>query len=129
MKGVWLRWAGLVLVVALAGCGARGPSADAVTGDPLRARLLSGDDVPAGYRPLLLAPDVAHRWCGAGPLDAPAPRRRASEVLVSQPDEGSEAVLTDTLLEFAPGDPRRFVDAMRRDERSCDRPEVRLANG
>src|SRR3954471_10210896 len=129
MKGVWQRGAGVALAVALAACGARGSSVEAGNGDPLRARLLSGDDVPAGYRPLPLASDVTRRWCGTGPLDAPSPRRRASEVLVSQPDNGSEAVLTDTLMEFAPGEGATFVDAMRRDERSCNRPEVQLTNG
>jgi hypothetical protein len=129
MKGVWHRGAGVALAVALAACGARGSSTEASNGDPLITRLLSGDDVPAGYRPLPLASDVTRRWCGAGALAAPSARRHASEVLVSQPEDGTEAVLTDTVLEFAPGDGARFVDAMRHDQRSCNRPEAQLANG
>jgi hypothetical protein len=50
-------------------------------------------------------------------------------VLVSQPDDGTEAVLTDTVLEFAAGDGARFVDAMRQDQRGCNRPVVELPNG
>jgi hypothetical protein len=116
------------LTVALTACGALTPTTTS-RGHDLSARLLSGDDVPAGYRPLPLAAEVTRRWCGAGTVDAPAPTRQASEVLSSHPDETSRAVLTDTVLEFAPGDAGRFVAALREDQRACDRPEVELPDG
>ena len=117
-------------MIALAACGAdTSVNTGAARGDALSSRLLSGDDVPAGFRPLPLSADVAHRWCGIGSLDVPSPRRHASEVLESQPDDSSQAVVTDTVLEFAPGDGARFVAALRADERSCNRPKVLFPNG
>jgi hypothetical protein len=108
-----------LLTIALAACG----------GHRVSSRLLSGDDVPAGFRPLPLASDVARRWCGDGALSAPSPRRQRSEVLESTPDDGSQAVVSDTVLEFARGDAARFVAALRADERGCNRPKVLFANG
>jgi hypothetical protein len=126
-----VRWVAVaILSIALGACGAHIPTmTSAASGDPLSARLLSGDDVPAGFRPLPLASDVARRWCGVGALDAPSPRRQASEVLESQPDDASQAVITDTVLEFAPGDAVRFVAVLSADERGCKRPKVLLADG
>jgi hypothetical protein len=118
-----------VLAIVLVACGAYAPVSTGAARDPLSSRLLSGDDVPAGYRPLPLAADVTIRWCGAGAVAAPSPRRQASEVLESRPDDASQAVVTDTVLEFGPGDATRFVAALRADERSCNRPKVLLADG
>ena len=119
----------IALLAALAGCGTQATATGhAAGGERLTARLLSGDDVPAGFRPRSGA-DVYRRWCGVGQVDAPAPRQRASEVLESRPDPSSQAVLTDTILEFAPGDAARFVAALRSDERSCNRPKVMFPDG
>jgi hypothetical protein len=124
------RAAAAVLLLSLTACGAFAPTAARSTrASGLSARLLSGDDVPAGFRPVPLVADATQRWCGVGTFDAPSPLRRASEVLVSQPDDSTQAELTDTVLEFAPGDAARFVAALRAEERSCARPAVQLPDG
>jgi hypothetical protein len=121
--------AAAALLLALTACGALAPTTTDGRARGLASRLLSGDDVPAGFRPLPLVADVSLRWCGVGAIDAPAPQRRASEVLTSQPDDSTQADLTDTVLDFAPGDAKKFVAALRKDQRACSRPQVRLPDG
>jgi hypothetical protein len=130
MSIVWLRRASVVLTVLLVACGGRSsPTTSAAGGGSLASRMLSGDDVPAGFRPLPLAADVTRRWCGTGSLNTPTPRQHKSQVLVSEPDGDSQAVVTDTVMVFAPGDAARFVAALRTDSLSSNRPKIVLPTG
>jgi hypothetical protein len=129
MNMVWLRRASVVLTFVLVACGSPGTSTTGAADTSLSSRLLSGDDIPAGYQRLPLVADVTRRWCGVGLLNTPRPLRRSSLVLMSRPDDATQAILTNTVMVFAPGDATRFVSALRRDERSCNRPQVLLPNG